>query len=63
MTNKLELDSYFTMTEQQIQMLRTLIQGEIQYALRSENVTDVFAFEQEKVNDQGWKQFYETFTK
>ena len=61
MTNKLELDSYFTMTEEQIKMLRTLIQGEIEYAMRSEHITDVFAFEQEKANDQGWNQFKESF--
>lgn len=49
------------MTEEQIKMLRTLIQGEIEYANRSEHVTDVFAFEQEKANDQAWEQFIQTF--
>ena len=49
------------MTDEQIQMLRTLIQGEIEYALRSEHVTDVFAFEQDKANDRGWEQFKDSF--
>jgi hypothetical protein len=51
------------MTKEQIEMLRTLIQGEIEYAIRNEHVTDVFAFEQDKANDQGWETFIDSFTR
>ncbi len=48
------------MTEKQIQMLRTLIQGEIEAGLMNEKEF-MWAFEQEKSNDQGWETFKQTF--
>ena len=48
------------MTKQQIEMLRGLIQGEIEAALMNENGYR-FAFEQEKANDQGWETFIHSF--
>lgn len=50
------------MTKEQIEMLRTLIRGEIEAALMNENEYR-FAYEQEKANDQGWETFINTFTK
>lgn len=50
------------MTKEQIEMLRTLIRGEIEAALMNENEYR-FAYEQEKANDQGWETFMNTFTK
>lgn len=50
------------MTKEQIEMLRTLIRGEIEAALMNENGYR-FAFEQEQANDQGWETFMNTFTK
>ena len=50
------------MTKEQIEMLRTLIRGEIETALMNENEYR-FAYEQEKSNDQGWETFMNTFTK
>jgi hypothetical protein len=48
------------MTEQQLKMLRCLIQGEIEAGLMNENGY-MWAFEQEKSNDQAWETFKETF--
>lgn len=48
------------MTKEQIEMLRCLIQGEIEVALQNENGYR-FSFEQEKSNDQGWETFIQTF--
>lgn len=50
------------MTKEQIEILRGLIQGEIEAALMNENGS-MWAFEQEKANDQGWETFLNTFTK
>jgi hypothetical protein len=50
------------MTNEQIEMLRRLIRGEIEAALMNENEYR-FAYEQEKANDQGWETFINTFTK
>ena len=48
------------MTKEQIQILRGLIQGEIEAALMNENGYR-FAFEQEQANEQGWETFKQTF--
>ena len=48
------------MTKEQIEMLRCLIRGEIEEALMNENGY-IWAFEQEKSNNQGWETFKETF--
>ena len=48
------------MTKTQIEMLRSLIQGEIESALQNENDYR-FSFEQEKANDQAWETFKQTF--
>jgi hypothetical protein len=48
------------MTDEQIDTLRTLIQGEIEAALQNENGYR-FAFEQEQTNDQGWETFKKLF--
>jgi hypothetical protein len=48
------------MTEQQIDLLRTLIQAEIEYAIQNENDYR-FAFEQDKANEQAWETFKRTF--
>ena len=48
------------MTKEQIQMLRTLIQGEIEAALQNENGCR-FSFEQEQTNIQGWETFIDSF--
>lgn len=48
------------MTKEQISILRTLIQGEIEVALMNENEC-MWAFEQEKANDQGWETFIRSF--
>ena len=50
------------MTKEQIEMLRTLIRGEIEAAIQNENGYR-FAFEQEKANDQGWETFMNSFIK
>ena len=49
------------MTKEQIEILRSLIRGEIEAALMNENGYR-FAFEQEKANDQGWETFIDSFT-
>jgi hypothetical protein len=49
------------MTDEQLKMLRTLIQGEIEYAQQAE-ANFWGSFDQEKSNDQGWETFMETFT-
>jgi hypothetical protein len=49
------------MTDEQIDTLRVLIQGEIEAALQNENGYR-FAFEQEQANDQGWETFKKLFT-
>jgi hypothetical protein len=48
------------MTKDQIQILRLLIQGEIEAAIQNENGYK-FSYEQEKSNDQGWETFIESF--
>jgi len=50
------------MTKEQIEMLRCLIKGEIEAALMNENGY-MWAFEQEKSNDQGWETFIDSFTR
>ena len=50
------------MTKEQIEILRGLIQGEIEAALMNANGYR-FAFEQEQANDQGWETFLNTFIK
>jgi hypothetical protein len=50
------------MTKEQIEMLRTLIRGEIEEALMNENES-IWAFEQEKANNQGWEDFIDSFTR
>jgi hypothetical protein len=50
------------MTKEQIEMLRCLIQGEIEAAIQNENGYK-FSFEQEKANDQGWETFTNSFFK
>ena len=50
-----------TMTKEQIEMLRTLIQGEIEAAIQNENGYR-FSFEQEQTNIQGWETFIDSFT-
>jgi hypothetical protein len=50
------------MTKEQIEILRSLIKGEIEAALMNEKEY-MFAFEQEKANDQGWETFINTFIK
>lgn len=49
-----------TVTKEQIEMLRTLIQGEIEAALQNESGFR-FSFEQEKANEQGWETFIDSF--
>ena len=49
------------MTKEQIEILRGLIQGEIEAALMNANGYR-FAFEQEQANDQGWETFIHSFT-
>ena len=48
------------MTEQQIDLLRTLIQAEVEYAIQNENGY-MWSFEQDKANDQAWETFKRTF--
>lgn len=48
------------MTKEQIEMLRCLIQGEIEAALQNETDTD-FLLNREKSNDQRWETFIQTF--
>ncbi len=50
------------MTKEQIEILRSLIRGEIEAALMNENGY-MWAFEQEKSNDQGWETFIDSFTR
>ncbi len=50
------------MTKEQIEILRSLIRGEIEAALMNENDYR-FAFEQEEANDQGWQTFIDSFTR
>lgn len=48
------------MTKEQIQMLRSLIRGEIEAALMNENGYR-FAYEQEAANNEGWETFIDSF--
>ena len=48
------------MTNEQLKMLRTLIQGEIEYAQQAEQ-NFWGSFDQERSNDQRWEIFMETF--
>jgi hypothetical protein len=48
------------MTDEQIDTLRTLIQGEIEAVLQNEKGYR-FAFEQEQANDQGWETLKQLF--
>ena len=48
------------MTDEQLKILRELIKAEVELALQNENGY-MWAFEQEKSNDQGWETFKETF--
>ena len=48
------------MTDEQIDTLRTLIQGEIEAARQNKNGYR-FAFEQEQANDQGWETLKQLF--
>ena len=48
------------MTGEQLKMLRTLIQGEIEYAQQAER-NFWGSFDQERSNDRGWETFMETF--
>jgi hypothetical protein len=50
------------MTKEQIELLRSLIQGEIEYF---EQAKENFwgSFDQEKMNDQAWEAFKESFTR
>jgi hypothetical protein len=48
------------MTKEQLKMLRTLIQGEIEYAQQADR-NFWGSFDQERSNDQGWEDFMETF--
>ncbi len=50
------------MTKEQIEILRSLIRGEIEAALMNENEYR-FAFEQEEANDQGWQTLIDSFTR
>lgn len=50
------------MTKEQIEILRSLIRGEIEAALMNENDYR-FAFEQEQSNDQGWETFIDSFAR
>ncbi len=50
------------MTKEQIEILRSLIRGEIEAALMNENGY-MWSFEQEKSNDQGWETFIDSFTR
>jgi hypothetical protein len=50
------------MTKEQIEILRGLIQGEIEAAIQNENGYR-FAFAPKKANDQGWETFMNTFIK
>jgi len=50
------------MTKEQIEILRSLIRGEIEAAMQNENGYR-FAFEQEQANEQGWETFLNTFSK
>jgi hypothetical protein len=48
------------MTKEQIEILRSLIRGEIEAAIQNENGYK-FSYEQEKMNDQAWEAFKESF--
>ena len=48
------------MTGEQLEMLRTLIKREIEYAQQAEQ-NFWGSFDQEKSNDQGWETFAKTF--
>jgi hypothetical protein len=50
------------MTREQIEILRSLIRGEIEAAIQNENGYK-FSYEQEKANDQGWETFIDSFTR
>jgi hypothetical protein len=50
------------MTKEQIEILRSLIKAEVELALQNENGY-MWAFEQEKSNDQGWETFIDSFTR
>jgi hypothetical protein len=48
------------MTNEQLKMLRALIQGEIEYMQRAEQ-NFWGSFDQGKLNDKGWEAFTKTF--
>lgn len=50
------------MTKKQIEMLKCLIQGEIEAAFQNKNGYK-WAFEQERENDEGWESFINSFVK
>lgn len=49
------------MTKRQIQMLRELIQAEINYAIQDSVHENPWSYETNKENDKYWEQFAETF--
>ena len=49
------------MTKKQIQMLRELIQAEINYAIQDSVHENPWSYETNKENDKYWEQFAETF--
>jgi hypothetical protein len=49
------------MTDKQIQMLRGLIQAEINYAIQDNVRENPWSYEINKENDEFWRQFAETF--
>lgn len=51
------------MTKEQIEILRSLIRGEIEAALMNEKDYYRFALEQEEANEQGWQTFIDSFTR
>jgi hypothetical protein len=50
------------MTKKQIEMLRCLIQGEIEAAFQNKDGCK-WAFEQESENDENWESFINSFVK
>lgn len=49
------------MTKDQIEMLRGLIQAEINYAIQDNVRENPWSYEINKENDEFWRQFAETF--
>ena len=49
------------MNKKQIQMLRGLIQAEINYAIQNDVCENPWSYEIKKENDEFWRQFAETF--